>query len=73
MPKKNKAKKARKSNADVVVGWQTLTDFIRDEIYGAGMKEAGEISIKGKNVICIPAEDVEEMSNRIAKRCWVGH
>ena len=50
-----------------------LKDMIRDEIYGAGLKEVGEINLKGKNVICIPIQDVKKIAKKIAMRATIGH
>ena len=65
--------KNKKDRAQVRVMRADLKDMIRDELYGAGMKEAGEISIKGKNVICIPVAEVKKIAKRIAMRATVGH
>lgn len=49
-----------------------IKDIIRDEIYGAAMKPGGEESIGGKDVICIPAEDVKKIAKRIVRRTSIG-
>jgi hypothetical protein len=72
MPKSEKSKKV-KVKTQIRIMRPDLLDLIRDTIYGAGLKEAGELSIGGKNVICIPVEDVKEIAKRIAKRAIIGH
>ncbi len=50
-----------------------LLDMIRDELYGAGLQEHGEIALGRKNVICIPVTEVKKIAKRIAKRATIGH
>jgi len=68
-----KEKKPTKVHTQVRVMRADLKDMIRDEIYGAGLKEVGEINLKGKNVICIPIADVKKIAKRIAMRATIGH
>ena len=53
-----------------------LKDMIRDELYGAGMKECTKI-ISGDDcvvkVVCIPVSEIKKIAKRIASRSIKGH
>jgi len=68
-----KKPKSHKDPAQIRIMRADMKDMIRDELYGAGLKEHGDIALGGKNVICIPVSEVKKIAKRIAKRAMVGH
>jgi len=50
---------------------RNLKDIIRDELYGADI-QGQSIAIDGRQVLCIPIDEVKNLAKKIVKRADIG-